>query len=128
MDANHIRKLYDRYPDMLTKGDVDGIVALYADDATVEDPIGSDPYVGKEAIRGFYQKSAGSVTMKRTGPVRVAGLEAACPLVVLMGPEGPDQKALDIISTMIFDESGRITQMRAYWSFGGMRSAHEQPA
>jgi steroid delta-isomerase len=127
MDAQHIRQLYDRYPDLLTKGDVDAIVDLYADDGTVEDPIGSDLYRGKQAIRDFYAASAGTVTMKRTGPVRVAGLEAACPLVVLMGPEGPDQKALDIISTMVFDESGKIKQMRAYWSFDGMRSANEQP-
>lgn len=128
MDASHIRQLYDRYPDLLTKGDVDAIVELYAEDATVEDPIGSDLYVGKEAIRGFYAQSAGSVTMKRTGPVRVAGLEAACPLVVWMGPEGPDRRALDIISTMVFDESGKITQMRAYWSFDGLRPADQPPA
>jgi len=30
IDPNQIRKLYDRYPEMVTKGDADGIVALYA--------------------------------------------------------------------------------------------------
>ena len=33
-DPDHIRKLFDRYPEMVTKGDVDGIVELYADDAS----------------------------------------------------------------------------------------------
>lgn len=120
--AEHIRALYDRYPELVSKGDVEGIVALYADDATIEDPIGSDLHRGSEAIRAFYRAAAGSVTIKRTGPVRVAGQEAATPMVVLMGPEG-EQRALDVISTMVFDDDGRIRAMRAYWSFDGMRPA-----
>jgi steroid delta-isomerase len=122
-DANYIRQLYDRYPDMVSKGDVDGIVALYAEDATIEDPIGSDLHRGLDAIRAFYQAAAGTITMKRTGPVRVAGSEAATPLVALLGPPGPDRKALDVISIMAFDESNKITSMRAYWSFDAMRPA-----
>ena len=121
-DPNHIRQVYDRYPELVTKGDVDGIVELYADDATIEDPIGSEVREGRAAVRAFYEASAGTVTMKRTGPVRVAGHEAATPLVVLMGPEG-QQQALDIISVMTFDESGKIQSMRAYWSFDALRPA-----
>ena len=121
-DPNHIRQVYDRYPELVTKGDVDGIVDLYADDATIEDPIGSEIRAGRAAVRAFYEASAGTITMKRTGPVRVAGREAATPLVVLMGPEG-QQQALDIISVMTFDDSGKIQSMRAYWSFDALRPA-----
>lgn len=121
-DAQHIRQLYERYPELVTKGDVETIVAFYADDATIEDPIGSELHRGREAVRAFYQASAGTIVMKRTGPVRVAGSEAAAPLVVLIGPEG-QQQALDIISVMTFDEAGRITSMRAFWSMDAMRPA-----
>jgi hypothetical protein len=55
--------------------------------------------------------------------VRVAGREAAVPMVVLMGPDGPEQRALDVISQMSFDEDGKIAAMRAYWSFDAMRPA-----
>ena len=122
IDAQQIRKLYDRYPEMVTKGDVDGIVALYAEDATIEDPIGSALHRGADAIRAFYKAAAGTVTMKRTGPVHVAGREAATPLVVLLGPDGA-QQALDIISVMTFREDGKIASMRAYWSFDALRPA-----
>lgn len=122
LDPNHIRKIYEFYPDMVTKGDVDGILALYAEDATIEDPIGSELRTGLAAVREFYEASAGTITMKCSGPVRVAGLEAAAPLVVLMGPEG-EQRALDIISTLVFNEDGKIQSMRAYWSFDAMRPA-----
>jgi len=121
-DANHIRQLYERYPELVTKGDVDAIVALYADDATLEDPIGSELHRGRDAIHAFYEATAGTVVMKRTGPVRVAGTEAATPLVVLIGPEGQEQ-ALDIISVMSFDDAGRVTSMRAFWSMDAMRPA-----
>ncbi len=121
-DPNFVRKLYDRYPELVTKGDVDAIVDLYAEDATIEDPIGSELRAGREAIRAFYEASAGTITMKRTGPVRVAENEAATPLVVLMGPEG-QQQALDVISVMSFDDAGKIRSMRAYWSFDALRPA-----
>ncbi len=121
-DANHIRQVYERYPEMVTKGDVEGIVELYSDDATIEDPIGSELHRGRDAIRAFYEAAAGTITMKCTGPVRVAGNEAATPLVVLIGPEG-QQQALDIISAMVFDEKGKITSMRAFWSMDAMRPA-----
>ena len=75
-DTKHIRRVCDRYPGMVTKGDVDGIVDLYSDDAHIEDPIGSDLHRGKDAIRAFYAASIGSVTMRRTGPVRVAASDA----------------------------------------------------
>ncbi len=121
-DANHIRQVYERYPEMVTKGDVEGIVELYSDDATIEDPIGSELHRGRDAIRAFYEAAAGTVTMKRTGPVRVAGNEAATPLRVLIGPEG-QQQALDVISVMVFDEKGKIISMRAFWSMDAMRPA-----
>ena len=120
--ATKIRAVYDRYPTLMSKGDVDAILELYRDDATIEDPIGSELRSGKAAIREFYEASAGTVTIRLTGPVRVAGHEAATPMVVLMGPEDA-QQALDVISVMEFDDDARIRSMRAFWSFDAMRPA-----
>ena len=122
VDTQTIRQFIDRYPEMVSKGDVDGILERYAEDATLEDPIGSELRRGKAAIREFYQASAGTIVMKRSGAVRVAGNEAATPLVVVMGADG-QQQALDIISHMVFDAENRVTSMRAFWSFDAMRPA-----
>ncbi|MGH8457655.1 MAG: nuclear transport factor 2 family protein, partial [Stenotrophobium sp.] len=43
------------YIDLFNRSDADGIAALYADDATVEDPVGSPLKVGKAAITDFYR-------------------------------------------------------------------------
>ena len=67
-----------RYIAALNAGDLDAIVALYADDATVEDPVGSPPHQGHAAIRAFYAKSlAIKLDVALEGPVRAAANEAA---------------------------------------------------
>lgn len=124
LDPAQIHTVYELYAERFCKGDLDGIVSLYAEDATIEDPIGSPVHEGHAAIRAFYAKSAGSVTLKRKGPVCIAGNEAATLLAIVMG-SGADRKALDIVSTMKFREDGRIQSMRAYWSFGALRPATE---
>jgi len=121
-DASHIRDVLERYPKLLSDGDAAAIVALYADDATIEDPVGAPAHAGREAIARFYEASAGKVLMKITGPVRVAGDEAAAPFRVLVGPEG-SRKVIDVIDVMRFDVAGRITSMRAFWSPDSIRSA-----
>ena len=45
-DADCIRETYDRYPELVNRADIDAIVELYAEDATIEDPIGSELRVG----------------------------------------------------------------------------------
>ena len=42
------------YIDAFNRVDVDGIVNLYAEDATVEDPVGSPVTSGRKAIAEFY--------------------------------------------------------------------------
>lgn len=124
-DANHIRQVYERYPELVTKADIDAIVELYAEDAQIEDPIGSELHIGRDGVRKFYEASIGAVAMKQTGPVRVAGNEAATPVVVLIG-EGEGRMALDIISAMVFDDDGKIQSMRAWWSADAMRPARPE--
>ena len=124
-DANHIRQVYERYPELISKADVDAIVDLYAEDGKIEDPIGSDLHIGRDAIRAFYEAAIGAITMKQTGPVRVVGNEAATPLVVLMG-SGDGRMAIDIISAMVFDEDGKIASMRAWWGADAMRPARPE--
>jgi steroid delta-isomerase len=115
-----IRDTVERYVTLMNAGDADGIVALYADDATLEDPIGAPAQHGRAAIRSWYKVSAGKVRLELTGPIRVAGGEAAFPLLGTIGtPASPAY--LDIIDVMQFDGEGRIRGMRAFWSADAIR-------
>ena len=44
--TEHMTEVVQRYVAALNEGDLEGIVALYAADATVEDPVGSEPQRG----------------------------------------------------------------------------------
>ncbi|MBN8838972.1 MAG: nuclear transport factor 2 family protein, partial [Sphingomonadales bacterium] len=50
-------RIVERYIDAFANQNPEGVVALFAEDATVEDPIGSPAHVGLEAIRTFYTAS-----------------------------------------------------------------------
>lgn len=119
--SDHIRSVYSRYVDLVSAGDAVAVAALYAPDATLEDPIGAPLQRGREAIRAFYAASAGAVKLALSGPVRVCGREAAAPMVAtLQGPDGR-RACIDIIDVMTFGEDGLITSMRAFWSPDAIR-------
>lgn len=113
LTAEHMRGVLARYVDCLTRGDCDGIMALYADDAIVEDPVGSPPRRGREAIAELYRNAAGKVRLELEGRVRVAANSAAAPMIGR--PSGMPGMLVEIVDVMTFDDEGRITSMRAYW-------------
>jgi steroid delta-isomerase len=118
---DHIRKVYARYVELVSAGDADAVAAMYARDATVEDPLGTPLKQGRDAIRAFYASTGGAAKLALSGPVRVCGREAAAPMVAtLTGPDGK-RAYIDIIDVMTFDEDGFITSMRAFWSPDAIR-------
>jgi steroid Delta-isomerase len=112
--ADHIRGVFQRYVELVTRGDFEAVALLYAADASVEDPVGSAPHRGRAAIREFYRASAGKVRLDLEGRVRVAGREAAAAMVAR--PTGMAGMVVETVDVMTFDDAGRITSMRAYWS------------
>ncbi len=111
------------YLNALCSADIEAIVGLYADNATIEDPVGSSPIQGHTAIRAFYSAALGSIRVAElTGEVRLAGDEAAFPFELQMTFNG-QAMVMNIIDTFRFDEAGKVCQMRAFWSEANMRPA-----
>jgi steroid delta-isomerase len=110
-----ITQTVNRYLELVAQGATDEILTLYAADATIEDPIGSDLRRGREAIREFY---AGFQDIKKDTELcelRAAGSEAAF-LWHLTLHAGDTRTRISPISLMAFDEDAKITSMRAFWS------------
>lgn len=103
------------YVSALNAGDLDAIVALYADDAVLEDPVGSEPKRGIAAIRAFY---AGSLQFKLSvaleGQVRAVASEAAFPFSVSFDYQG-QPTTIRPIDVFRFNDAGKIASMRAYF-------------
>ncbi|MBJ7337825.1 nuclear transport factor 2 family protein [Mycolicibacterium sp.] len=113
--AELITQTVHRYLGLVAEGQPDAIAELYADDATVEDPVGGEVHIGRNAIRGFYGNVAGVKAVADVVTLRALGHEAAFfwNLTIDLGEGG--KMRIDIISVMAFDGEGRITSMKAYW-------------
>jgi len=104
-----------RYLDLVATGKADDIVPLYAADATIEDPVGTDLRRGQEAIREFYAGFQDAKKETELAELRVGAGEAAF-LWHLTLDAGDTRTRISPISAMTFDDDARITSMRAFWS------------
>ena len=105
-----ITKAVNRYLEAVSQGRPDDIAALYAEDATVEDPVGSEVHIGRQAIRGFYTAVEGAESKTEVVTLRALGNEAAFFWRLMIGG-----MTIEIISVMTFDDEGKIASMKAYW-------------
>jgi steroid Delta-isomerase len=110
-----ISQTVNSYLELLAKGTADDVVTLYAADAIVEDPVGSEPRRGHGAIREFYAAFQDANKDTELAELRVAGSEAAF-LWHLTLDAGDSRTRISPVSLMTFDEDARITSMRAFWS------------
>jgi steroid delta-isomerase len=113
--AELITQTVNRYLELVAQGQPDAIADLYADDATVEDPVGGEVHIGRQAIRGFYANVGGVKAEANVVTLRALGHEAAYfwGLTIDLGEGG--KMRIEIISVMTFDDEGKITSMKAYW-------------
>ena len=118
IDAQQIQATMAHYVELVDAGDINAILALYAEDATVEDPVGQAPLQGIDAIGRFYRQGLGAmkVSATQTGPVRATSNGCgAMPFRVDMD-WGGQPCSLHVIDVMEFDTDGKVRSMKAFWS------------
>ncbi|MEV6430299.1 nuclear transport factor 2 family protein [Nocardia sp. NPDC051463] len=115
--AQQIRDVVEQYVKLVGSGPTEEIVNLYAADATVEDPIGSEVKQGHAAIREFYDVIANldRETELKPETIRIGGNHAAF-MFSIITRFGDKRFTLTPIDVMEFDDDGKIISMRAYWS------------
>ncbi len=115
IDYAHKVRTVEAYVAAFDAGNANAAADLFADDATVEDPIGTPLISGIEAIRAFYVKSMKTgAKLRLDGPVRGADRYAAFAFTVLLNYQG-GEKQISVIDTFAFNDAGKVTQMRAFW-------------
>jgi steroid Delta-isomerase len=112
--AEQITQTVTRYLEFVSKGQPDDIAGLYADDATVEDPVGGEVHIGRQAIRGFYGTLENVKAQTEVLTLRALGNAAAFHWTLSIDFGGNGMR-IDIISVMTFDEESKIASMKAYW-------------
>ena len=76
------------------KGDPEAVVALFAPDATVEDPVGTEAKIGHAAIREFYTRDPAAIAAALGQPPAPFYLEAAREGDGMTPPAGVDVREL----------------------------------
>lgn len=117
VSAEHIEASVLRYLELVAGGTAEEIAALFADDATVQDPVGGEVHIGRHAIRGFYANIEGLPRETELLALRIAGHEAAFMFAITVGA-GEHRIRIEPIDVMVFDGAGRIASMKAYWAPG----------
>jgi steroid Delta-isomerase len=113
--AEDITKTVNRYLELVASGRADDVVELYAEDATVEDPVGGEVHIGHQAIRGFYASIENVKARTEMETLRALGQEAAFRWQLTLDFGTGSAMRVDIISVMAFNDEGKIASMKAYW-------------
>ncbi|NIH80792.1 nuclear transport factor 2 family protein [Amycolatopsis viridis] len=115
------------YVRRLEAGTASDIAALYADNATLEDPAGSEVRTGRAAITAFYRELDGLDVTAELLTVRASGDTAAFHMRVVT-TAGGFITSIEPIDVMTFGADGLITSMRAIWSPGDIVHRRSTPA
>ncbi|HLY34518.1 MAG TPA: nuclear transport factor 2 family protein [Jatrophihabitantaceae bacterium] len=109
-----MRATVDKYLELVASGTAEQLADLYADDATVEDPVGTDPHVGRDGVLEFYKviepfkRSTELVSFKAAGNVAVFEFH----IVTYFDAMTIELNPVDV---MEFGDDGLVTRMRALW-------------
>jgi steroid delta-isomerase len=102
----------DAYVAGVAAHNTEAIVALFAPDATQEEPVGSPPRVGRDEIRAFFAASEGvSFTVRRIGPITVSGSAAA--FQIRIDFEGGTIAPMSSTDIVTFGDNGLISSIVA---------------
>lgn len=111
MDASAKNAVVESYVQAFGDASLDAIRAIFADNAVLEDPVGTEPRVGIEAIVDFYKTGFDMHTrLSLSGPVRCAGNAVAFAFRVTVG-----EMKIDVIDVFEFNDEGKVQSMKAYW-------------
>lgn len=112
-----INATIDGYLASFPAADRDAYVGAFAPDGWIEDPVGAPRRVGPEGIGAFWDETrsmADALDLVPMGFRVVVGNEAV--LTLQARPViGGQTFALDVVDHMTFDDTGKITALRAFF-------------
>lgn len=112
--------VFQRYAASITAGDWEGIVSLYAPNASIQIPVGGPIHEGIDAVRAFYRDNELAKKVVITGPACVAGREGAVPMCATIARDG-ELMEVDVIDVAELDDQGRLLRLRAFFDLTGAR-------
>lgn len=122
-DQSSINATIDAYLAAFTAGDRAGYVGCFAEDAWLEDPVGTPRREGRDDIGAFWDEvhvMPDAIELRPLGLRVVSGPDAALTLQA-RASIGGQTLVVDVIDVMTFDGAGKITSLRAFFDPAAMR-------
>ena len=115
LTPEYMQQVVEDYLAAINAGDMAAVTALYADDAAVEDPVGTEPKRGDDILQFYTNAFSGGAKVELTGPVRISEKAAAFPFrAEITRTDGP-VIIVDVIDIFEFDSAGKVAKMTAYF-------------
>tara|TARA_R110002124_G_scaffold4668_6_gene28079 strand:- start:63 stop:443 length:381 start_codon:yes stop_codon:yes gene_type:complete len=111
----YMQQIVDRYLVAINAGDMAAVMELYADDALVEDPAGTEPKRGDEILQFYTNAFSGGAKVELTGPVRLSAKTAAFPFRAEIGKGDGQVMVVEVIDIFEFDPAGKVARMTAHF-------------
>lgn len=119
VDKSQVRALLERYARSLSERRREEWLDCFADDATQEDPVGTPPNVGREAIARFFDANDVPVTLSVTSDPLVIGREVLAFFSVVAEMDGKRMTIPRIVDHIVLTEDGtRFQSLRAFFDYG----------
>lgn len=115
LDDAAIRSRVEQYLDLVATGTADQVLAMFAPDATVEDPVGSEVKRGRDEIHAFYASFEAMTKRTELVLLRTCAGEAAFHFQIATEVSADLTATMAPVEVMTFDDEGLITSMRAWW-------------
>ena len=113
-----VRALLERYCTAMSERDRETWLDCFADDAVQEDPVGTPPNVGREAIGAFFDANVIEVTLSLTADPLVVGNEVIAFFRADATIDGQHMVLPRIIDHIVLDDAGtRFANLRAFFDY-----------
>ena len=115
LTPEYMQQVVDDYLAAINAGDMAAVMALYADDAAVEDPVGTEPKRGDDILQFYTNAFSGGAKVDLTGPVRLSAKAAAFPFRAEISRIDGPTIIVDVIDIFEFDSAGKVARMTAHF-------------
>ena len=117
LPRDQVLAIVDRYIAAFNTRDREGYLSLFADGATVEDPLGSPPIQGVDRVGAFFDTATASGGLHlelEPNSVRISGKNVAFRFQLELAA-GTSRFATKVVDVLALDADVKIVALVAYW-------------
>lgn len=111
----HMTEIVHHYMAAINAGDMGAVMEIYADNAAVEDPAGTEPKTGSDILTFYQNAFAGGAKAELTDTIRMSANTAAVPFRAAIGQADGKILTVEVIDIFIFNEAGKVEKMTAHF-------------